>query len=96
MPKRKKISLCLWFDGQAEEATAFYTSLLPNSRIDHLVTSTIDWPGGKVGDVILVAFTLAGASYQALNGDRTSRSTIRCRCRSVAGSRRRSIASGTR
>ena len=29
-----KISPCLWFDGQAEEAAAFYTSLFPNSRID--------------------------------------------------------------
>lgn len=68
MAKRKKISVCLWFDGQAEEAARFYTSILLNSRIDHVERSTIDWPGGKAGDVILVEFTLARASYQALNG----------------------------
>ena len=31
-----KITPCLWFDGQAEEAAAFYTSIFPNSRIDRV------------------------------------------------------------
>ncbi len=62
------ISPCLWFDGRAEEAARFYTSLFPASRIDHVQRSPIDYPGGKTGDVILVEFTLAGQSYQALNG----------------------------
>jgi predicted 3-demethylubiquinone-9 3-methyltransferase (glyoxalase superfamily) len=64
----KTISPCLWFDGRAEEAAKFYTSIFPNSRIDHVERSTVDYPGGKEGDVILVEFTLAGLSYQALNG----------------------------
>ncbi len=68
MADRQKISPCLWFDGRAEEAARFYTSLFPDSRIDHIARSSIDYPGGKVGDVILVEFTLAGLSYQALNG----------------------------
>jgi predicted 3-demethylubiquinone-9 3-methyltransferase (glyoxalase superfamily) len=68
MSVTQKISPCLWFDGRAEEAARFYTSLFPNSRIDHVERSAIDWPGGKAGDVILVAFTLADLSYQALNG----------------------------
>ena len=63
-----KISPCLWFDGEAEEAARFYVSLLPNSRVDSVVASTVDWPAGKAGDTILVEFTLGGASYQALNG----------------------------
>ena len=29
-----KISPCLWFDGEAEEAANFYVSLLPDSRIE--------------------------------------------------------------
>ena len=31
-----KITPCLWFDGEAEEAAKFYVSLLPDSRIDHV------------------------------------------------------------
>lgn len=68
MELKQKISPCLWFDGEAEEAARFYTSTFPDSRIDHVEKSSIDWPGGKAGDVILVEFTLAGLSYQALNG----------------------------
>lgn len=41
---------------------------LSDSRIDHIQRSGVDYPGGKTGDVILVEFTLAGLSYQALNG----------------------------
>lgn len=62
------ISPCLWFDGQAEEAARFYAALLPDSRIDHVTTAPIDTPGGPAGQVLLVEFTLAGRSYQALNG----------------------------
>lgn len=62
------IAPCLWFDGKAEEAATFYVSLLPGSRIDAVMHSTVETPGGKPGDVMLVEFTLAGSSYTALNG----------------------------
>lgn len=65
---QQKISPCLWFDRQAEEAAKFYTSIFPDSKIDRVERSTIDYPGGKAGDAILVEFTLAGLTYQALNG----------------------------
>ena len=68
MSTKSKISPCLWFDGNAEEAARFYTSIFPDSRIDSIQHSSVDYPGGKVGGVILVEFTLAGSSYQALNG----------------------------
>jgi predicted 3-demethylubiquinone-9 3-methyltransferase (glyoxalase superfamily) len=68
MTDKQKITPCLWFVGRAEEAAKFYTSIFPNSRIDYVERSTVDYPGGKEGDVILVSFTLAGLSYQALNG----------------------------
>lgn len=64
----QKIAPCLWFDGRAEEAARFYTSIFPDSRIDHVHRSTIDYPGGKAGAVLLVDFTLAGLPYQAMNG----------------------------
>ena len=68
MSTKQKISPCLWFDGNAEQAARFYTSVFPDSRIDHVGLSTVDYPGGKAGDVLLVELTLAGLSYQALNG----------------------------
>lgn len=63
-----KISPCLWFDGDAEEAAKFYVSLLPDSRIDTIQKNIIDCPAGKAGTVLVVYFTLAGQSYIALNG----------------------------
>ncbi len=63
-----KITTFLWFDGQAEAAAEFYTGLFPESRIDEVTRTTIDYPGGKIGDVIVVAFTLSGRSFLAMNG----------------------------
>lgn len=62
------VSTCLWFGKDLEEAVRFYVSLLPDSEIGQILRSPGPWPGGGTGDVILVDFTLAGQSYQALNG----------------------------
>jgi predicted 3-demethylubiquinone-9 3-methyltransferase (glyoxalase superfamily) len=58
---RPKITPCLWFDGQAEEAAAFYVSVFPDSR----VLSLTPGPGGKA---LVVEFQLAGLRYLGLNG----------------------------
>ena len=63
-----KISPCLWFATEAEEAATFYVSLLPDSRIKHVQRSPIDSPAGKAGSVLVVEFTLAGQRFMALNG----------------------------
>src|SRR5712675_2243579 len=63
-----KISPCLWFDGEAEEAAKFYVSLLPDSRIEKVQKNTVDGPAGKAGTVLVVEFTLAGQRFMALNG----------------------------
>ncbi|MGY4477264.1 VOC family protein [Bradyrhizobium sp. USDA 3364] len=63
-----KVSPCLWFDGEAEEAANVYVSLLPDSRIDKIQHNTIDGPAGKAGTVLVVEFTLAGQRFMALNG----------------------------
>jgi len=63
-----KISPCLWFVGEAEEAARFYVSLLPDSRINRVQKSPVDTPGGKAGSVLIVDFTLAGQTFLALNG----------------------------
>jgi predicted 3-demethylubiquinone-9 3-methyltransferase (glyoxalase superfamily) len=63
-----KITPCLWSNGKAEEAANFYVSLLPDSRITKVQRNIVDTPGGKVGTVLVVEFTLAGQSFMALNG----------------------------
>jgi predicted 3-demethylubiquinone-9 3-methyltransferase (glyoxalase superfamily) len=63
-----KITPCLWFDGEAEEAANFYVSLLPDSRIEIVQKNTVDGPGGKAGTVLVVEFTLAGQRFMVLNG----------------------------
>jgi len=71
-PKEDKavanVYTCLWFDGQAEEAASFYTSLIPNSRVERVSRSPADTPSGPEGTVLTVDFTLGGIPYQALNG----------------------------
>jgi predicted 3-demethylubiquinone-9 3-methyltransferase (glyoxalase superfamily) len=63
-----KIAPCLWFDGDAEEAATFYTSILPDSRIDRVNPAAADTPSGPQGSVLSVDFTLAGQQFMGLNG----------------------------
>lgn len=65
---RNKVTPCLWFNGDAEDAATFYVTLLPESRIDRIVRAPTDTPAGPEGSVLVVEFTLAGQSYLALNG----------------------------
>lgn len=68
MAAAQKITPCLWFDGNAEAAVGFYTSVFADASIDHVHRSTVDYPGGKAGAALLLKFTLAGQHYLALNG----------------------------
>lgn len=63
-----KITPCLWFDSEAEEAANFYVSLLPGSKIEMVQKNSVDGPAGKAGTVLVVEFTLAGQRFMALNG----------------------------
>jgi predicted 3-demethylubiquinone-9 3-methyltransferase (glyoxalase superfamily) len=63
-----KVTPCLWFNGQAEQAARYYVSLLPDSRIDRVVRSPADTPSGPAGMVLAVEFTLAGKKFSGLNG----------------------------
>ena len=63
----QKITPCLWFDTQAEEAATFYTSLFENSRIVDVAHYGEAGPGPE-GSVMLVTFELEGQEFQALNG----------------------------
>ncbi len=67
----QKITPCLWFDDNAEEAAKFYTSIFKNSKIT--TVSRYGEAGREIhgkppGSVMTVAFELNGQSFTALNG----------------------------
>ncbi|MDX6267713.1 MAG: hypothetical protein QOD70_2453 [Frankiales bacterium] len=63
----QKIITNLWFDNQAEEAVAFYTSLFKNSRVVSVARYTDAGPG-EPGSVMTVDFELDGQRFVAING----------------------------
>ena len=71
MPRTAKITPCLWFDNQAEEAAKFYTGIFKNSRITS--TTRYSTAGQEThrkppGSVMTVEFELDGETFTALNG----------------------------
>ena len=62
-----KISPCLWFDGQAEQAATFYVSVLKNSRILEISRFGEGGPA-ESGSVLTVSFEIEGQQFVALNG----------------------------
>jgi predicted 3-demethylubiquinone-9 3-methyltransferase (glyoxalase superfamily) len=63
----QKITPCLWFDDQAEEAARFYTSIFKNSKIGKITHYGEGAPRPK-GSVLTVSFQLDGQEFLALNG----------------------------
>lgn len=67
----QKISTCLWFDNQAEEAVNFYTSVFKNSKIgstSHYDENSAKASGMPEGSVLTMTFELEGRQFMALNG----------------------------
>lgn len=67
----RKITPCLWFDNQAEEAANFYTSIFKNSMIVNVACygeAGAEASGRPTGSVMTVAFQLQGQEFLALNG----------------------------
>jgi predicted 3-demethylubiquinone-9 3-methyltransferase (glyoxalase superfamily) len=67
MPTLSKITPCLWFDTQAEEAATFYTGLFEGSRIVEVTHYGSAGPRPE-GMVMTVEFELAGLPFTGLNG----------------------------
>lgn len=63
----QKIAPCLWFDGKAEEAMKFYTSIFKNSKVGKISYYGDAGPGEK-GSVMAVSFELDGQEFMGLNG----------------------------
>ena len=67
----QKITPCLWFDSQAEEAAKFYVSLFPNSAVGAVTRygkEGFEVHGRPEGSVMTVNFSLEGQEFTALNG----------------------------
>jgi predicted 3-demethylubiquinone-9 3-methyltransferase (glyoxalase superfamily) len=62
-----RITPCLWFDTEAEEAATFYTAIFDNSRIHHVAHYGSAGPRPE-GMVMTVTFELDGQEFLALNG----------------------------
>jgi predicted 3-demethylubiquinone-9 3-methyltransferase (glyoxalase superfamily) len=63
----QKITPCLWFDNQAEEAVAFYMSIFKDAEITE-VSHFVEDSHGEPGKVMTVDFKLAGQDFMAVNG----------------------------
>ena len=63
-----KNTLCLWYDGTAEAAAAFYAQTFPDSAVKAVHRAPGDYPSGKTGDVLTVEFTVVGIPCLGLNG----------------------------
>jgi predicted 3-demethylubiquinone-9 3-methyltransferase (glyoxalase superfamily) len=63
-----KNTLCLWFDGTAAEAAAFYAATFPDSAVGAVTRAPGDFPAGAEGDVLVVEFTVVGIPCIGLNG----------------------------
>lgn len=67
----QKISPCLWFDNEAQEAANFYTAVFENSKIlsvTHFGEAGHEIHGKPPGSVMTVLFELDGQRFTALNG----------------------------
>jgi predicted 3-demethylubiquinone-9 3-methyltransferase (glyoxalase superfamily) len=62
-----KIIPHLWYSDKAEEAAAFYASVLPDSKVVSVTSLPADTPSGPAGSVKVVEFTLVGQPFLAIS-----------------------------
>jgi predicted 3-demethylubiquinone-9 3-methyltransferase (glyoxalase superfamily) len=68
MAKQAKNTICLWYNGGAEEAARFYAKTFPDSSVVASHRAPGDFPSGKKGDVLTVEFIVMGIPCLGLNG----------------------------
>jgi len=65
---KNKATICLWYNGSAEEAARFYARTFPGSSVGAVHRAPGDYPDGKEGDALVVEFTVLGIPCIGLNG----------------------------
>lgn len=65
---RNPVTLCLWYDKEAEEAATFYAATFPDSAVGAVHRAPLDNPSSKEGAVLTVEFTVLGVPCVGLNG----------------------------
>jgi len=75
MPTHAKNTICLWFNGDAEEAARFYARTFPDSSVGAIFRAPSDYHSGKKGDVLTVDFVVMGIPCLGLNGGPQFRQT---------------------
>jgi predicted 3-demethylubiquinone-9 3-methyltransferase (glyoxalase superfamily) len=71
MQRVQKLTPCLWFDNEAEEAAKFYCSIFDHSKITattHYSEAGFEFHGRPAGSVMTVSFELDGQTFTGLNG----------------------------
>ena len=68
MVSAAKNTICLWYDGGAEDAARFYAETFPDSSVGAVHRAPGDNPSGKQGEVLTVEFTVMGIPCVGLNG----------------------------
>lgn len=63
-----KNTICIWYNGGAEDAARFYADTFPDSFVGAVYRAPGDFPSGKQGDVLTVEFTVMGIPCLGLNG----------------------------
>src|SRR6202035_1059034 len=81
MTKPAKNTICLWYDGDAEDAARFYAKTFPDSSVGAVHRAPGDFPSGKKGDVLTVEFTVMGIPCLGSTADLRSSTTKRSRFR---------------
>jgi predicted 3-demethylubiquinone-9 3-methyltransferase (glyoxalase superfamily) len=70
MVEQAKNTICLWYNGDAEDAAQFYAKTFPDSSVGAVHRAPGDFPSGKKGDVLTVEFTVMGIpSFQVATAD---------------------------
>jgi 2-polyprenyl-6-hydroxyphenyl methylase/3-demethylubiquinone-9 3-methyltransferase len=68
MTKQPRTTVCLWYDGDAEDAARFYAETFPDSSVGASHRAPGDFPSGKKGDLLIVEFIVMGIPCIGLNG----------------------------
>ncbi|MDB5338655.1 MAG: 3-demethylubiquinone-9 3-methyltransferase [Planctomycetaceae bacterium] len=68
MAKPAKNTICIWYNGGAEDAAQFYAQTFPDSSVGASHRAPGDFPSGKKGDVLTVEFIVMGIPCIGLNG----------------------------